>query len=179
MSNLGIKEIKLPSNLKITFNENLLKMESNFGKLIYKVNDKFTIDITKKNSIKFYPKNITEKNISCLWGTQYSLLKNYINGLSQGYTKTLELIGVGFRTTLDNNNLIFKLGYSHEVIYKIPSDIVIKCPKQDKIIIFGINKQRVNEVVSKIQLLKKIDPYKGKGILLENTKLRLKEGKKK
>ena len=119
MSNLGIKEIKLPSNLKIKLNENLLTLESNFGQLTYKVNDKFILEITEKNAIKFYPKNKIEKNISCLWGTQYSLLKNYINGLSRGYTKTLELIGVGFRTTLDNNNLIFKLGFSHEIIYKI------------------------------------------------------------
>jgi large subunit ribosomal protein L6 len=179
MSNLGLKEIKLPSNLKIKLNENLLKLESNFGQLTYAINTKFIVQITEKNSIKFYPKKKTEKNINCLWGTQYSLLKNYINGLSRGYTKTLELIGVGFRVNLENNTLIFKLGYSHKVIFKIPSDVVIKCPKQDKIIIFGIDKQRVNEIIAKIQLLKKIDPYKGKGILLENTKLRLKEGKKK
>ena len=72
-----------------------------------------------------------------------------------------------------------KLGYSHEVIFQIPTDILIQCPKQDKIIVFGLSKQRVHEVITKIQRLKKIDLYKGKGILVENTKLRLKEGKKK
>jgi len=179
MSNLGIKEIKVPSNLKLEVNGNILNIKSNFGELIYNIEDNFVLELTNKNSIKFYPKNKQIKNINCLWGTHYSLLKNSINGLSKGYTKTLELIGVGLKTQLDNNQLILKLGYSHTVIYDIPSDVVIKCPKQDKIVIFGINKQRVNEVVSNIQFLKKTDPYKGKGILLENTKLRLKEGKKK
>ena len=168
MSNLGIKEIKVPSSLKLKLNKNILNIESNFGHLAYEIKNNFILELTDKNSIKFYPKEKGSKNIKCIWGTQYSLLKNSINGLSKGYTKTLDL-----------NKLILKLGFSHEVIYNIPSNVVIKCPKQDKIIIFGINKQEVNEVVSKIQLLKKIDPYKGKGILLENTKLRLKEGKKK
>tara|TARA_R110001592_G_scaffold150202_3_gene375985 strand:- start:11498 stop:12037 length:540 start_codon:yes stop_codon:yes gene_type:complete len=179
MSNLGIKEIKVPSSLKLKLNKNILNIESNFGHLAYEIKNNFILELTDKNSIKFYPKEKGSKNIKCIWGTQYSLLKNSINGLSKGYTKTLDLIGVGFRSSLDKNKLILKLGFSHEVIYNIPSNVVIKCPKQDKIIIFGINKQEVNEVVSKIQLLKKIDPYKGKGILLENTKLRLKEGKKK
>jgi len=179
MSNLGIKEIKIPSNLNLKLNKDSLKISSNFGELIYKVKDEFILELTDKNSIKIYPKNKRLKNIKCLWGSQYSLLKNNINGLSKGYTKTLDLIGVGFKCRLDNNQLILKLGYSHEVSYQISSDVVIKCPKQDKITIFGINKQRVNEVISKIVLLKRTDPYKGKGILLENTKLRLKEGKKK
>ena len=179
MSNLGIKEIKIPSNIKLTFNKNLLDMKSNFGEISYKINNKFILKLKKKNSIKFYPKEKKMKNINCIWGTEYSLLKNNINGLSKGYSKTLELIGVGFKTKLNQNKLIFKLGYSHEINYEIPSHVIIKCPKQNKVIIFGINKQKVNEIVSEIQFLKKIDPYKGKGILLENTKLKLKEGKKK
>jgi large subunit ribosomal protein L6 len=178
MSNLGIKEIKIPSNINIKVNKNLLLIESSFGFLNYQIKDNFIIKITEKKTIKFFPQE-KEKDKNCIWGTQYSLLKSTIKGLSKGYTKILKLIGVGFRSNLNNNELILKLGYSHKVNYKIPSDIIIKCPKQDKIIIFGINKQRVNEIIAKIQLLKKLNPYKGKGILLENTKLRLKEGKKK
>jgi large subunit ribosomal protein L6 len=179
MSNLGIKKIKIPSNLELKIHQNLLTIKSNFGYLTYKINDNFMLEIVGKNNIKIFPKKRENKYINCIWGTQYSLLKNHINGLSKGYTKTLELIGVGFRSHIDNNHLILKLGYSHKVSYLIPYDVVIKCTKQNKIIIFGINKQKVNEIVSKIQLLKKVDPYKGKGILLENIKLRLKEGKKK
>jgi large subunit ribosomal protein L6 len=178
MSNLGMKEIKLPSNIKVCFDRNILNLESNFGKLSYIINDKFNLELTKHNSIKFYPKN-KNKSINCFWGTQYSILKSSINGLSQGYTKTLKLVGVGFRAMLTNKTLILNLGYSHKVIYKIPYGIVVKCLKQNEISVFGLNKQLVNEIAAKIRLLKKIDPYKGKGILLKNTKLRLKEGKKK
>lgn len=178
MSNLGIKEIKIPSNLTLNLKGDILYLESDFGKLNYTINPDFNLEIIDDKYLKFYPKKIS-KDVKKKWGTYYSLLKNCIDGLSQGYTKILDLIGVGFKATLENNSLVLKLGYSHEVNYPIPSDVIIQCPKQDKIIIFGINKQRVNEIVSSIQSLKKIDPYKGKGILLEGTKLRLKEGKKK
>jgi large subunit ribosomal protein L6 len=179
MSNLGIKEIKIPFNIKVTIKNNLLHMKSDFGCLIYVIKSNFILEITKKKTIVLFPITKYFKNTSCNWGTQYSLLKNNINGLSKGYTKTLKLIGVGFRVNLDNNKLTFKLGYSHKINYIIPFDIIIKCPKQDEIIIFGLDKQKVNEIIKKIQLLKKIDVYKGKGIILENTKIKLKEGKKK
>jgi large subunit ribosomal protein L6 len=179
MSNLGIKKIKVPSNIQLTLNNNTLIITSNFGQLHYDIDPRFTLKITDNNIFFFPKKEKLAKNINCIWGTKYSLLKNYLEGLSRGYTKTLDLVGVGFKTQIENNNLFLKLGYSHEITYKIPSDVIIQCPKPDKIVIFGVNKQKVNEIVSKIQSLKNIDPYKGKGILLENTKLRLKEGKKK
>ena len=183
MSNLGTKEIKIPSNLNLVLKQNSLELEGEFGKMLYKIDRRFNFELTENKSLKIYPfrddKKKLSKEINCLWGTQYSLLKNYIMGLSRGFTKKLELVGVGFRATILDNKLILKLGYSHEVSYQIPSDIIIQCPKQDKIVIFGLDKQKVNEVTSTIKLLKKVDPYKGKGILLENTNIKLKEGKKK
>lgn len=185
MSNLGIKEITIPSNLKINIDKNILTLESDYGIINYEINPLFKIDIFNK-FIKIYPNKAYAENnkklptnINCIWGTEYSLLKNKIIGLSRGYTKKLDLIGVGFRAIIEENKLILKLGYSHEVVYEIPEKVIIKCPKQDKIIIFGIDKKEVNDVASKIQLLKKLDFYKGKGILEENFKIRLKEGKKK
>ena len=183
MSNLGIKEIKIPSNLKLDRVEDKLIIKGDFGQVDYEIDSRFNLEVTENSSLKFYPKKtleISEKNkVNALWGTQYSLLKNSIKGISQGYKKTLELVGVGFRVSVVENKLLLKLGYSHEVLFEIPSNIVIQCPSPDKISVFGICKQKVNKVVSLIQRLKKIDLYKGKGILLENTKLRLKEGKKK
>jgi large subunit ribosomal protein L6 len=178
MSNLGTKKLKIPSNIKLKINKNLLSIKSKFGCLNYKIEDNFILKITAKKTIDFFPKK-ENKDINRIWGTQCSLLNSCIKGLSRGYTKTLKLVGVGFRSNLKDNQLILKLGYSHEVKYKIPSDIIIDCPKQNRIVIFGVNKQRVNEIIANIQLLKKINPYKGKGILLENTILKLKEGKKK
>jgi large subunit ribosomal protein L6 len=176
MSNLGIKEIKVPSNIELKINKNFLEMKGRFGCLNYEIKDDISLRITDRKTIKFFGK---EKHKNSILGTQYSLLKSCIKGLSKGYTKVLKLVGVGFRGSLSHSQLILKLGYSHEVKYKIPFDIIIKCPKQNKIIIFGINKQKVNEIIANIQLLKKLNPYKGKGILLENTELKLKEGKKK
>jgi large subunit ribosomal protein L6 len=181
MSNLGIKEIKIPSNLEVSLKENKLYLKSDYGNSTYNVNPSFKIDILKEKYIKFYPiKGVKlSRKLKSIWGTNYSLIKNKIIGLSQGYTIKLSLVGVGFRATVNNNKLSIKIGYSHDISYDIPKDVIIECPKQDKIIIFGIDKQKVNEVSSEIQALKKIDPYKGKGILIEDIKLRLKEGKKK
>ena len=100
--------------------------------------------------------------------------------MSKGYRLALNLKGVGFKASInENNQLLLKLGYSHDIIYDIPSDIVIKCPKQDQIIIFGINKINITTIAARLRKLKKLDPYKGKGILFENEIIVLKEGKKK
>jgi large subunit ribosomal protein L6 len=183
MSNLGIKNIKIPSNLTIDKVENTLTIKGSFGSKNFDLHPNFSVDVLDNNTLKLYPKNTLGGKervaVKRLWGTQYSLLKNDIIGLSQGYQKKLELVGVGFRATVLDNKLTLKLGYSHDVIFDIPSDVIIQCPKSDKLTVFGVSKQRVNEVITSLRNLKKIDPYKGKGILPENIQLRLKEGKKK
>lgn len=180
MSNLGIKRIKIPTNTKIIANKEVLTISSEFGKINHKIDPLFMIKIIEGKYLFFLPKskNIT-KNLKILWGTQYSLLKNKIIGISQGYSVTLNLVGVGFKANIIEDHLVLKLGYSHDVKYKIPSTVIIELIKSDQIRIFGLIKKDVYQTVFEIQSLKKVDPYKGKGILLENQKLYLKEGKKK
>ena len=188
MSILGSKKLKIPSNVEIELNENTIVLSSRLGKLIHNVHSEFCINLTKdellnKSSLKLSPKKTHTKNltkqIKTLWGTEYSNIKNSIEGISKGYSLSLNLKGVGFKANISKNSLNLKLGYSHEVTFLIPENIIIQCPKPDKLFIFGIDKKHVHTVVSDIQRLKDKDVYKGKGILLENERIILKEGKKK
>ncbi len=100
-------------------------------------------------------------------------------GVSRGFSKKLELVGVGYRAIKNNNELILKLGYSHDVIYSIPKNLSIECIKPTLISVNGINKQEVNQVAANIRSFRKPDAYKGKGIRYYGELIKLKEGKKK
>lgn len=182
MSKIGTQELKIPSNITLTVRENHIEIASDLGKTTYQINPNFFPEVTPTNQIKILPnENLTlNKQIKSLWGTEHRLLKNKLDGLSKGYCLSLTLKGVGFKASLQKEDeLLLKLGYSHDVIFKIPKNIIIKCPKQDQVVIFGVNKRLVNKVAADLRLLKSKDPYKGKGILFEDEKILLKEGKKK
>lgn len=183
MSKIGNQALKVPSNLTIKIVDNLLEISSKLGKITHKVDSRFYPELIENSQIKIKPKVSKplsmDKEFKSIWGTEHRLLKNNLEGLSKGYRIALNLKGVGFKGSIINNTLILKLGYSHDIFYNIPKNVIIKCPKQDKIVIFGINKTDVTSIAAKLKLLKKRDPYKGKGILFENEVIVLKEGKKK
>jgi len=183
MSKIGNQELKVPSNLTIKIVDNLIEISSKLGKVTHKVNSRFYPELTENSQIRIKPKvensSFITKEFKSIWGTEHRTLKNNLEGLSKGYRIALNLKGVGFKGSIINNKLLLKLGYSHDILYDIPKNIIIKCPKQDQIVIFGINKIDVTSIAAKLKLLKKKDPYKGKGILFENEVIILKEGKKK
>jgi large subunit ribosomal protein L6 len=105
-----------------------------------------------------------------------ALIRNMIKGVTEGYTVVLEVVGLGYRAAVKGNNLELNLGYSHPIIYPIPSDVKIEV-KENKIYVSGIDKQRVGQVAAEIRAFRKPDAYKGKGIRYEGEQLRLKAGK--
>ena len=130
----------------------------------------------KEISIK--PKKV-DQNSKRLWGMNRSLINNAVIGSSTGYEKTLELVGVGYRAALKGNQLNLQLGYSHDINFDIPEGIKIAVEKQTTLKITGSDKQLVGEVASKIKTLRKIEPYKGKGVREKGQYVLKKEGKKK
>ena len=114
-----------------------------------------------------------------MWGTTRSLLNSAVLGVSVGFERILELSGVGFRATLKGETLSLQLGFSHDVIYKIPQGIKLTVEKQTVIKVSGINKELVGKVISEIKSLKPVEPYKGKGIKEKGQYVLRKEGKKK
>jgi len=119
------------------------------------------------------------KRCRSMWGMSRSIVSNLIDGVTKGYEKSLELIGVGYRAQLQGKNLQLQLGLSHDVKYAIPDGIEVKCPSQTSIIVSGIDKQKVGQVAAEIRQFRPPEPYKGKGIRYAGEYVFRKEGKKK
>ena len=138
----------------------------------------FELNINDGKEVSIKPKTI-DQNTKRIWGLNRSLINNAIKGLNEGYSKTLELTGVGFRAAVKGNILNLQIGFSHDVNYQIPEGIKIVVEKQTIIKINGTDKQLVGSVAAKIKSFKKTEPYKGKGIKEQGQYILRKEGKKK
>ena len=179
MSKIGKINIEIPEKVKIVLNGNLLNVEGPLGKQVLKIDTNiFDLKIDEGKSVSIKPKNINQ-DIKRLWGMNRSLLNNAIIGTSKGYSKTLELSGVGYRASLKGKQLSMQLGFSHDVNFDIPDGIKILVEKQTIIKISGSDKQEVGMITSKIKSYRPPEPYKGKGIKEQGQYVLRKEGKKK
>jgi large subunit ribosomal protein L6 len=130
------------------------------------------------DKIVFRPVNDT-KQARMMWGTTRNLVRNMVTGVSQGFKKSLEINGVGYRAAVQGKTLQLQLGYSHDVNYPIPDDVTIKCDKPTSVTVSGRDKQRVGQVAAEIRAYRRPEPYKGKGIKYDTETILRKEGKKK
>ena len=179
MSKIGKISIEIPEKVKVSFEGKILKMEGPLGKNSLSIDETiFDLDIKEGKQVSIKPKEINQ-NSKRIWGLNRSLINNAIKGINEGYSKTLELTGVGFRAALKGNVLNLQIGFSHDVNYQIPEGIKIAVEKQTVIKISGSDKQLVGSVASKIKSFKKTEPYKGKGIKEQGEYTLRKEGKKK
>ena len=179
MSKIGKINISIPEKVKVALAGNMLNIEGPQGKKSLNIDlEIFNLDIKDGKEISIKPKKI-DQTTKRLWGMNRSLINNAVNGSSNGYEKILELVGVGYRAALKGNILTFNLGYSHDINFPIPEGIKIAVEKQTTLKITGIDKQQVGSVASKIKTLRKIEPYKGKGIREKGQYILKKEGKKK
>ena len=179
MSKIGKINISIPEKVKVVLAGNSLNIEGPQGKKSLNIDlDMFDLDIKEGKQISIQPKKINQ-NTKRLWGMNRSLINNAVIGSSVGYEKILELVGVGYRAALKGNKLNLQLGYSHDINFDIPEGIKILVEKQTTLKITGPDKQQVGSIVSKIKTLRKIEPYKGKGIREKGQYVLKKEGKKK
>ena len=179
MSKIGKINISIPEKVKVALAGSILNIEGPLGKSSINIDlDMFNLDIKEGKEISLKPKQINQ-NTKRLWGMNRSLINNAVLGSSKGYEKILELVGVGYRASIKGNLLNLQLGYSHDIDFEIPAGIKIAVEKQTTLKITGNNKQQVGAVASKIKTLRKIEPYKGKGIREKGQYVLKKEGKKK
>ncbi len=179
MSKIGKINISIPDKVKVALAGNILNIEGPLGKKAINIDlDTFSLDIKEGKEISIKPKKI-DQNTKRLWGMNRSLINNAVLGSSSGYEKVLELIGVGYRAAVKGNQLNLQLGYSHDINFDIPDGIKIAVEKQTTLKVSGSDKQVVGLVTSKLKTLRKIEPYKGKGIREKGQYVLKKEGKKK
>ena len=134
--------------------------------------------IIKDNAVSVVPKDDNSKN-DPNWGTTRSIVANIIRGVSEGFTKTLELNGTGYRASITGSKLKLQLGFSHDIDFDIPKEVKIECPKQNIIILSSYNKEKLGATAAKIRSFRKPEPFKGKGIKYIDEYIFRKEGKKK
>ena len=179
MSKIGKINISIPEKVKVALSGNLINVEGPLGKKSLNIDTKvFELIINEGKSVSIKPKNLNQ-DTKRLWGMNRSLLNNAIIGTSKGYSKTLELSGVGYRASLKGKQLSMQLGFSHDVNFDIPENIKISVEKQTIIKINGSDKQEVGMIASKIKSFRPPEPYKGKGIKEQGQYILRKEGKKK
>ena len=179
MSKIGKINIVIPEKVKVAVAGNMLNIEGPLGKRSLNIDlDIFNLDIKDGKEISIKPKKI-DQNTKRLWGMNRSLINNAVIGSVKGYEKILELVGVGYRASIKGNQLNLQLGYSHDINFDIPEGIKIAVEKQTTLKISGFDKQLVGSIASKIKTLRKIEPYKGKGVREKGQYVLKKEGKKK
>jgi large subunit ribosomal protein L6 len=177
MSRIGKKPVLLPTGVTASVKNGEVKVKGPKGELSLRLVEGVEASV-EKEGVVVKPRDLTDKS-RAMWGMQRTLVNNLVQGVSKGYAQQLEIAGVGFRAAVQGKNLQLQLGYSHDVIYPIPTGIDIKCDKPTLILVSGIDKQKVGQVAAEIRQFRKPEPYKGKGIKYAEEKVRRKEGKKK
>tara|TARA_B100001029_G_C14819247_1_gene316726 strand:+ start:21 stop:560 length:540 start_codon:yes stop_codon:yes gene_type:complete len=179
MSKIGKINIIIPEKVKVAISGSLLNIEGPVGKKSLNIDTKiFDLTIDEGKSVSIKPKDLN-KDTKRLWGMNRSLINNAIIGTSKGYSKVLELSGVGYRASLKGKQLNMQLGFSHDVNFDIPETVKILVEKQTIIKISGSDKEEVGMITSKIKSIRPPEPYKGKGIKEQGQYILRKEGKKK
>ena len=177
MSRIGKVPVALPSNVTATIEGSVLSVQGPKGTLSMPMLDDISYGI-EDGRIVVRPANETKRARS-FWGMHRTLVQNLVTGVTDGFTKVLEITGVGYRAAAQGKNLRLQLGYSHDVNYPVPEGVDIKTPDANTVEISGIDKQKVGQVAAEIRRWRKPEPYKGKGIKYRGEFIFRKEGKKK
>jgi len=178
MSRIGKQPITIPEGVTLNQNGQIITVKGSKGELSFTLHDSI-VGKLEDGSFSVNPVNDNDKVAKSMWGMSRTMVVNMISGVTDGFTKELELRGVGYRAQMKGTNLSMQLGYSHDVDYTPPAGIKIEAPKPTRIIVTGIDKQKVGQVAAEIRSFRKPEPYKGKGVRYVGEYVRSKEGKKK
>ena len=174
MSRIGNRILTIPNGVTVTNNGNIVTVKGPKGELSTEINENITIDVTD-NEVTVKRSNDAYKKFH---GTANANIKNMIIGVTEGYQKSLEIVGVGYRFAVQGNKITVNAGYSHPVNVDIPDGIKLEVPSNTELFVRGIDKQLVGEFAADVRKIRKPEPYKGKGIRYADEHIRRKEGKK-
>ncbi len=177
MSRIGKNPVPIPQGVTVEVSGTTLTCKGKLGTLKLPISAEVTAAV-ESSKVVVKPKSDT-KRARMHWGTMRATINNMVNGVSKGFTKQLEIEGVGYRAAVQGKNLVLQLGYSHDVTFPIPSEIKITCEKPTSISITGADRQQVGQIAAVLRSYRQLEPYKGKGIRYANEQIRRKEGKKK
>lgn len=175
MSRIGKKPVTIPSGVKVEIKDGAVHIEGPKGKISRTFSPRITFEI---NNGQVLVKRATDiKTDKALHGMSRALLVGMINGVTEGYVKELEIIGVGFKAQAQADKVTLNLGFSHPVVFRVPAGIKVETPKQTQVVIRGIDKEKVGQVASEIRAIYPPEPYKGKGVRFVGEYVKKKVGK--
>lgn len=177
MSRIGKKPVPVPSGVTATINGQQVVVKGPKGQLSLTLIDDVTVKMGEKG-IEIAPRDDSKRSRS-MWGMSRTLVENLVEGVDKGFSKTLEITGVGYRAAMRGKDLQLQLGYSHDVVYQVPEGVQVACTKPTEIVVSGIDKAKVGQVAAEIRSYRKPEPYKGKGVKYAGEYIFRKEGKKK
>lgn len=177
MSRIAKHPIPVPAGVEVKLAGRKLSVKGKKGELTLDICNDINAEV--KDGTVILKKSNESRHARNMWGTTSSLVKGMLKGVTEGYSKRMLIEGVGFRAALQGKELVLQIGFSHEVRYTVPAGIEMKVPKPTEIEISGIDKQKVGQVAAELYLMKRPEPYKGKGINYEGRRILRKEGKKK
>ncbi|UFJ40674.1 50S ribosomal protein L6 [Brevibacillus humidisoli] len=176
MSRVGKKPIAIPAGVTVSMNGTEMTVKGPKGTLVRNFHPDIKVNISENEIVVERPSD--NKQHRSLHGTTRALIANMVTGVSDGFTRTLELVGVGYRAAKSGKGVTLSLGFSHPVEISPEEGIEIEVPNQTTLVVKGINKERVGQVAAEIRAIRKPEPYKGKGIKYSDEVIRRKEGKK-
>lgn len=175
MSRIGKLPVNIPDGVQVNLNENEITVKGPKGELTKKFSPKINLEI-KDNEVVI-ERNSNAKEERALHGLTRSLVSNMVEGVTEGFQKSLDLIGVGYRAQLQGKNLLLQVGYSHPIEIEPLENTAIEVPAQNKIVITGIDKEQVGQLAAKIRFTREPENYKGKGVRYEGEYVKIKAGK--
>ncbi|GAB3447925.1 50S ribosomal protein L6 [Insolitispirillum peregrinum] len=178
MSRVGKYPVELPQGVSVTIEGDVLSAKGKLGELQFTLSPDLVDTTVEDGKVVVTPK-ATHKQARMMWGTTRARINNLVKGVSVGFSKTLDIVGVGYRASLQGTNLLISLGMSHDIMYPVPAGITVKVPSPTQIEISGADKQVVGQVAAEIRSFRKPEPYKGKGVKYSTETILRKEGKKK
>jgi len=175
MSRIGKLPVAIPGGVTVDYSEPVLKVKGPRGELTFDVHPAMTIDVGEGEVVVRRPSD--GRTHRSLHGLTRALIANMVHGVTTGYSKTLEIVGVGYRAQKKGRELVLSLGFSHTIDYPEPEGITLECPRQDIVVVHGIDKQKVGQVAAEIRSFRPPEPYKGKGVRYQGEQIRRKVGK--
>ena len=177
MSRVGKYPVEIPAGVQVALAGGRLTVKGRLGELSLDLSDKIDTKV-ENNKVVVAPRGDSAP-ARMMWGTTRALVANMVRGVSQGYSKSMEITGTGYRAAVQGDTLVLNLGFSHDVNYKIPKGIKITCERPTAIKVEGVDKRLVGQVCAEIRTWRPPEPYKGKGVKFDGEQILRKEGKKK
>lgn len=177
MSRIGKKPVTVPAGVKVSVAPGQVNVEGKLGKLSWAFRPEVSVRVDDGGKVVHVSREAETRLARALHGLTRAMIQNMVLGVSQGYEKKLEIVGVGYLAAIEKNVLQLRVGFANEVQHPIPAGLTVKCPDQTHIVISGADKQLVGQFAAEVRAVRKPEPYKGKGIRYDGEVVRRKAGK--